>query len=193
MPRLVTEEGLALIRKWESFSPTVYICPAGWPTVGYGHVVKEGEKERFSGGITREEAMKLLKADVRVAENAVLRYISVPLSDSQFNALASFTFNLGAGALQASTLRKVINRGEYDDAPEQFKRWVYANGKKLKGLVNRRAEEAAMFMKAAAHSLDDEDSGDFPLDPAADLRKAQGWFSALAARFQGSHSAHTAR
>lgn len=145
MTRTVTEEGRELVRKWESFAPKVYICPAGYPTIGYGHVVKPVEKDRFAGGITRLEAQELLKSDLRTAENAVLRYITVALDDGQFNALVSFTFNLGAGALQASTLRKVINRGDYEEAPEQFKRWVNAGGKKLKGLVRRRQEEADMF------------------------------------------------
>jgi GH24 family phage-related lysozyme (muramidase) len=191
--RDITEEGLKFIRKWESFSPTIYICPAGYPTIGYGHVVKKGEEERFKGGITRDQSMQILHSDVMVAIRAVLRYINVTLSDPQFDALVSFTFNAGAGALQASTLRKVINRGEYEDAPEQFERWVYANGKKLRGLVNRRAEEALMFSQAEAHNQDDLESDEFPLDPAANLQTARGWLAKLSQPFQGGRSAPTAQ
>ena len=111
--RHVTDDGIALIKRFEGFSPTIYICAGGWPTIGYGHVVTEGERERFAGGIDEPEAEDLLRRDVGIAERAVLRLILVPLSDGQFDALASFTFNLGGGALQRSTLRRKVNREEH--------------------------------------------------------------------------------
>jgi lysozyme len=77
---------------------------------------------------------------------AVLRHIRVPLEDGQFNALCSFVFNLGSGALQSSTLRRKINRGDYIGAANEFPRWVYAGGRKLKGLVRRREHERLMFI-----------------------------------------------
>ena len=108
--RQVTEEGINLIKRFEGFSSTVYICPAGYPTIGYGHLVLAHEQEQFATGITQAEATELLRKDVRLAERAVLRLISVPLTDGQFDARVSFTFNLGAGALQRSTLRMKVNR-----------------------------------------------------------------------------------
>ena len=143
--RHITEEGLDLIKRFEGFRPTVYTCPAGWPTIGYGHVVRNNERERFSAGINERAAEELLRRDVEAAEKAVLRLIHVPLSDGQFSALVSFAFNLGAGALQRSTLRRRVNREEYDAASAEFRRWVWAGGLKLKGLISRRAAEAALF------------------------------------------------
>ena len=112
--RHVTEEGLDLIKRFEGFSPTIYICPAGYPTIGYGHVVLTHERDQFATGITPAQANELLREDAAIAERAVLRLISVPLTDGQFDALVSFTFNLGAGALQRSTLRRKVNRGEHE-------------------------------------------------------------------------------
>ena len=143
--RHITEEGLDLIKRFEGFRPTIYICPAGWPTIGYGHVLRDSERVRFSAGIDERAAEELLRFDVEIAERAVLRLIHVPLSDGQFSALVSFAFNLGAGALQRSTMRRKINREEYEAVPAEFRRWVWAGGRKLKGLMRRRAAEAALF------------------------------------------------
>lgn len=136
----ISESGLRLIRQFERFSPVTYRCPAGYWTIGYGHLADRGHAP-----ITQEEANNLLRLDAVVAEAAVKKFISAPLHQCQFDALASFTFNLGSGALQRSTLRRVINRGEYAAAPAQFLRWVYAGGRKLPGLVRRRMAEATLF------------------------------------------------
>ena len=141
--RKTNDAGIALIKRYEGFSAQPYICPAGYETIGYGHVVRAGEN--FSEGIDMPWAEQLLRDDLRTAERAVIRYIDVPLSDNQFAALASFTFNLGAGALQRSTLRRVVNRGEHFAVPHQLSRWIYAGGKPLKGLVKRRVEEAVLY------------------------------------------------
>ena len=98
--RHITQDGLNLIKHFEGFSAVPYLCPAGYLTVGYGHLVKTQEKERFAAGISEQDAQSMLQVDVGVAERAVLRLITVPLTDAQFDALVSFTFNLGAGALQ---------------------------------------------------------------------------------------------
>lgn len=123
--RHITQEGLDLIKRFEGFSPTVYICPAGYPTIGYGHLVRDHERDRYEQGVTESEAEHLLRRDVQVAERAVLRLIDVPLTDGQYNALVSFTFNLGAGALQRSTLRRKVNREEHAEVPAQLMRWVW--------------------------------------------------------------------
>ena len=143
--RHLTDDGLALIKRFEGFAPEIYICPGGWPTIGYGHVVRDEERERFADGIDEATAEDLLRRDVESAERAVLRLIRVPIEDRQFDALSSFTFNLGAGALQRSTLRRKVNRAEHDAVPGEFRRWVWAGGRKLKGLTRRREAEAARY------------------------------------------------
>ncbi len=143
--RHITDEGLDLIKRFEGFSSSIYICPAGYPTIGYGHVVLDEEKDQFGTGIDQKQGEDLLRRDAQVAERAVLRLIDVHLSDGQFDALVSFTFNLGSGALQRSTLRRKVNREEHGDVPAQFKRWVWAGGRKLKGLERRRNAESDLY------------------------------------------------
>ncbi|WP_039758428.1 lysozyme [Bartonella queenslandensis] len=149
--RHITQNGLNLIKRFEGFSPTVYFCPAGYPTIGYGHVVKDNED--FSVGIDEARAIELLRQDAIIAELAVLRLINVPLTSNQFDALVSFTYNLGGGALQSSTLRRKVNRGEHNEAPEQFLRWVFAGGRKLKGLILRRQAEANLYQQVGLSVL----------------------------------------
>ncbi len=143
--RHVTDSGLALIKRFEGFAPEIYICPAGWPTIGYGHVVRDHERKRFADGIDEAAAEDLLRRDVETATHAVLRLIRVPLEDGQFDALVSFAFNLGGGALQRSTLRRKVNREEHCGVPRELRRWVWARGRKLKGLMRRREAEAALY------------------------------------------------
>jgi len=143
--RSITEQGLQLIKQFESFSPTIYLCPARVPTIGYGRVVKKHEMAKFKVGIDHAIALELLKEDVKQAERAVLSLIRVPLTDGQFSALVSFCFNLGSGALQRSTLRCVVNRAEHDRVPRELAKWVWAGGRKLRGLILRRAAESALY------------------------------------------------
>lgn len=143
--RHITQRGLDLIKQFEGFSSQIYLDAAGLPTIGYGHLLRVGEAELFKNGITELVAQALLIKDVSRAEQAVLRLITVPLTNGQFDALVSFTFNLGAGALQRSTLRRKINRGDHADAPAEFMRWVWAGGRKLKGLQRRRRKEALSY------------------------------------------------
>ena len=139
-----SQNGLTLIQKFEGFEGQVYIDAAGYPTIGYGHLIKAGED--FSRGISYAEATKLLAQDVEFAENAVARFIRTPLSQSQFDALVSFTFNLGGGALQRSSLRRKVNRAEHAEVPDEFMRWVFAGGRRLRGLIRRRSAEAQLYM-----------------------------------------------
>lgn len=143
--RHITRDGLNLIKQFEGFSAMPYLCPAGYLTIGYGHVVKPQERHHFAVGITEPEAVALLRMDIDAAERAVLRLISVPLTDGRFDALVSFTYNLGSGALQRSTLRRKVNRDEHDDVTAEFAKWVWAGGKKLKGLIRRREAEADLY------------------------------------------------
>ncbi|MCF8533128.1 MAG: lysozyme [Reyranella sp.] len=142
-PRAVTAGGRALIQAFEGFSAVPYVCPAGILTVGYGHVILAGET--FDRPLSAAEGDDLLARDLPRYELAVCRLIEVPLSDPCFDALVSFTFNLGEGALAASTLRRLVNAGRLEDAGPQFDRWVFAGAQKLPGLVRRRMAERAMW------------------------------------------------
>lgn len=133
-----------LIRKYEGFSPIPYRCPAGYWTVGYGHVLQPGE--RYDAPISEEYAIQLLMKDIHHAEQAVSRLIPAQLTPGQRAALISFVFNVGGGALQRSTLRRRAARGEHLEAAEEFPKWVWARGKKLPGLMKRRAEERKVYL-----------------------------------------------
>jgi lysozyme len=141
----LSETGIGLIQRYEGFRPNVYLDAAGLPTIGYGHLLAKNEVVRYAQGIDIAAAHALLRQDVMVAEKAVGRWIYVPLRQEQFDALVSFTFNLGSATLQRSTLRQVINRGEYAYAPPQFMRYIWAGGRPLKGLVLRRKAEVELF------------------------------------------------
>ena len=143
--RHITENGLKLLKQFEGFSSKIYLDSAGLPTIGYGHVIALTEAPLFKHGITEAEAMSLLKKDVAIAENAVARLINAPLTNNQFDALVSFTFNSGAEALQRSTLRAKINRQEHEQVPAEFMRWVYVGSRKVPGLIKRRKMEADLY------------------------------------------------
>lgn len=142
MTRQITATGVALIKRFEGFSPTVYKDAVGIPTIGYGHVVRKGET--FTR-LTEAEAEALLRQDVGIAERAALRLTTRALTDGQFDALVSFVFNLGSGAYQRSTLRRKVNGGYDAEVPEEFLRWVWAGGRKLRGLIRRRTAEAELY------------------------------------------------
>lgn len=134
-------DGVELIRHFEGCRFDAYLCPAGVWTIGYGHTadVKEGDS------IDQEAAEAFLIEDLEKFEQAVMRLVEVPLTQQQFDALVSWTFNLGAGNLAESTLLRKLNNYQYAEVPEQMMRWVRAGGQVLDGLVRRRAAEAAMF------------------------------------------------
>ena len=141
MARLINSAGLALIKEYEGYEGHAYLDTGGVPTIGYGHTrgVTMGQT------CTPEQAEVWLEADLESAEKDVQRLVKVPLTDNQYAALVSFTFNLGGHQLSKSTLLRRLNEGDYAAAGEQFKFWVFDNGKKLKGLVRRRAAEAALW------------------------------------------------
>lgn len=134
--------GMDIIKKFEGLKLKAYLCPAGKPTIGYGHTygVKLGRT------ISKAEAEVLLDHDYQDALNAVEELVKVPLTENQLGALSSFVFNLGRDKLIGSTLRKKLNQGDYKGAAEEFDKWVYAGGVKLKGLIARRAAEKELFL-----------------------------------------------
>ncbi|MHB8474104.1 MAG: glycoside hydrolase family protein [Gammaproteobacteria bacterium] len=150
MHRSISNSGLQSIANSEGFSSTIYPDQAGNDTIGYGHKLAPGESAIYANGITRDQAFELLRQDVGVAALAVNRLVTVPLSQPQFDALVSFTYNVGSGNFASSTLLQQLNRGNYSGAAGQLLRWnrVTINGQSVvsDGLVNRRADERCMFM-----------------------------------------------
>lgn len=137
-----SQKGIDLIKRFEGFSPTAYLCPAGVWTIGYGHTAGV----RAGDSVDEDTAEDFLREDLADAEGAVGKYVKVPLKQWQFDALVSFTFNLGAGNLYSSTLLKKVNRNPDDLAIRQeFGKWVHAGGRVLPGLVDRRKAEADMY------------------------------------------------
>jgi len=138
--------GKDIIKKWEGLRLKAYLCPAGVPTIGYGHTynVKMGQT------ISVSQAELFLDHDYQNAEEQVLSLVKVPLTENQLGALTSFVFNLGSGNLRISTLLRKLNLGDYRGAAEQFGAWNKARVKgamvALDGLTKRRADEKNLFL-----------------------------------------------
>lgn len=152
-----TPEGIALIKKWESFEAHWYKDPVGIWTVGYGTTDKmykklTGRDMDVSEVLTEKQATKLLVgALLTVVEPAVERVVNVPLRPYQFSACVSFCYNVGPGNFKRSTLLKKINAQDFAGAAEEFERWAYATNPdgtrvKLRGLSLRREDEKKMFL-----------------------------------------------
>jgi lysozyme len=131
------------LQGWESYRSTPYRDEGGLWTWGYGHAQREGE--RLPKKIDKNDALLLLLQDLCEAELAVNRLVNVALASWEFDAVASFTFNLGGPRFSASTLRRKLNLADLAGAAEEFGRWIYVKKKKSAGLVKRRAAERAMF------------------------------------------------
>lgn len=144
-PRLSTgAKGIALIKNFEGLRLEKYQDVVGKWTIGYGHLILADET--FSAAIPEAQADALLRQDLGISEKAVNQYVIVPLTQNQFDALVSFTFNLGVGNLKSSTLLRVLNARQYQDAAEEFLRWDKAGGKQVAGLTRRRTAERALFI-----------------------------------------------
>lgn len=143
--RHISDAGLSIIKKFEGLRLKAYRCPAGVLTIGYGHTgnVEEGQE------ITKEQAEELLRRDLERFEDAVSELITHPIKQHQFDALVSFTYNVGINALRKSTLRRLLNGGDAEMAAREFTRWVRAGGKVLKGLQRRRFAEQQLFIGGA--------------------------------------------
>ena len=129
------------LNRMEGNKLTAYPDAGGW-AIGRGH-----NRPNITPGmtITQEESDRLFQEDINAAAEAVRNAVKVPMSQNQFDALTSFTYNVGAGALASSTLVKRLNRGDYASVPAEMGRWINSEGKPNDVLVNRRGEEAAMF------------------------------------------------
>jgi lysozyme len=138
---------LKMLAHHEGVRTRPYKCPAGLFTVGVGHLIGDGKTlpDEWNRTFTLEEVYAILAKDVARFERGVERFITVPLTQGEFDCCISFAFNLGLGTLQRSTFRTKLNRGDKEGAIESLLKYNKAGGKVLKGLDNRRKDEAAMF------------------------------------------------
>jgi len=137
----ISAEGLSLIKKFEGCELEAYQDAVGVWTIGYGHI--KGVQEGMT--ITRQEAEEMLLEELVEYETHVLNAVENQLDQCMFDALVSWTYNLGPTNLNSSTMLKVLNAGQYAEVPAQMKRWNKAGGKVLEGLVRRREAEALLF------------------------------------------------
>lgn len=146
-----SQAGLEFIAREEGEVLRTYIDVAGMPTIGVGHLLRPGES--YPNGITKEKSRELLAQDVKIAELQVTSLVTVPMTQNMFDALVSFTFNCGGGALKKSSILRFTNAGDLAAAADAFLLWNKATDPKtgqlvvVKGLTNRRLREKALFLK----------------------------------------------
>lgn len=142
-----SDKGIALIKEFEGCKLTAYQDSVGVWTIGYGWTQPvDGKPIRAGMTIKQEAAERLLKTGLVSYESDVSRLVKVGLTQGQFDALVSFTYNLGARSLSTSTLLQKLNAGNYAGAADEFLRWNKAGGKVLSGLTRRREAERALFL-----------------------------------------------
>ena len=141
-----SDEGVRLIQLYEGLRLTSYVCPAGVLTIGYGHTSAAGKPTvEPKMTITKDEASLILRSDLGRFERGVESLVKVDLAQHQFDALVSFAFNCGLGALKKSTLLKRVNAKRFDEVPFEFMKWTKGGGRQLAGLVRRRRAEVEMW------------------------------------------------
>ena len=169
--RKISGEGIEELKAMEGVEPYIYTCSANHSTIGVGHklsriemdtgtIVIDGQEVRWINGLTKEQIDALLRKDLEWTELTVNNSVKVPLTDSQFNAMVAFTFNVGAAAFIGSTLLKKLNAGDYGAVPDEMRRWnkitvrhVDEDGKTKyvkkisQGLVNRRESEIKLWLR----------------------------------------------
>lgn len=147
-PTKISDKGIKLVTHFEGKHNKSYLCPANVWTIGYGHTGNvDGKPIKAGLIISDEKVIELLKEDMAEFEKAVSKLVKVPITQNQFDALVSFAFNVGSGALRTSTLLKILNSGEWDNADieRQFLRWNKGGGRVLAGLTRRRKAEAHLW------------------------------------------------
>lgn len=142
-----SDKGIALIKQFEGCKLTAYQDSVGVWTIGYGWTKPvDGKPIRAGMTIKQETAERLLKTGLVSYESDVSRLVKVGLTQGKFDALVSFTYNLGARSLSTSTLLRKLNAGDYAGAADEFLRWNKAGGKVLNGLTRRREAERDLFL-----------------------------------------------
>ena len=138
----ISNNGLQLIKHFEGLVLKAYKCPAGVWTIGYGHTKDVQPGDEWS----ESHADHMLEVEMEEYEGYIHDSVTAPINQDQFDALVSWVYNLGGGNLNASTMLKVLNAGQYEEVPAQMMRWNKAGGKVLEGLTRRRQAEANLFM-----------------------------------------------
>jgi lysozyme len=152
----MSQNGRKLLEQWEGVRLNAYKDSAGLLTIGVGHLLTkselssgkidiDGESVKYGNGLTSDQADALLAQDLKPAENIVNNSVKVELNQNQFDALVSFTFNVGGGAFKGGTLLKKLNAGLYGEVPSQLMRWDKAGGKVVPGLEKRRENEVNLW------------------------------------------------
>lgn len=156
----MNEAGLQLLKEFEGFRSNAYLCPAGVPTIGFGFTlgVKLGDK------ITKAQAEKRLKQELRAYEDAVLKACSIEPNENELAAMTCLAWNIGISGFQKSSVINAHNRGDHQAAARAFGLWVKAGGKVWPGLTRRRAAEAALYLTPMPDDVSDPIEG-----PALDM------------------------
>ena len=138
---------LDIIKQFETFRSEPYLCPAGIPSIGYGttRYPDDWKVTMDDPPCDIAEALYYLQHDLNNIETYVTKKVTIPLNQHQFDALCSFTYNVGVGNFGISTLLKKLNRGEY--CADEFDRWIKVKGKDMPGLIKRRKAERDLFEK----------------------------------------------
>lgn len=146
--RDISEKGYKIIREFEGFRSTAYRDTGGVWTIGFGTIrYPNGVKVKQGDTCTRGQAELWLKNDCLWVDACLDKYVKVKVSQNQFDALASFVYNVGETQFIKSTMLSLINQNNLTAAANQFDRWIFDNGKRIQGLVNRRAKEKTLFLK----------------------------------------------
>lgn len=142
----ISQAGIDLIKSFEGLQLQSYRDSVGVWTIGYGTTRINGQTVQPGMSITEDEAEQYLRTDVSGTEWYVNNYVSTSLTQPQFDALVSFTYNLGPANLHNSTLLRLLNSGDYSGAANEFPKWDMAGGHVIQGLLNRRLAEQQMFL-----------------------------------------------
>ena len=146
--RDISEQGFGIIREFEGFRANAYLDTGGVWTIGYGTIkYPDGTKVKKGDTCTQGQAELWLKNDCKWVDSCLDKYVKVTINQNQFDALASFIYNVGETAFAKSTMLTLINKGDLKAASSQFDRWIYDNGVKISGLANRRVKEKELFSK----------------------------------------------
>lgn len=157
----ISAKGQHQLKEWEGFRARPYRDAAGKLTIGVGHlltqselssgkIIIQGEPVRYAAGLSDQEVLDLLGQDLAGSMGVVNDCVEVELSQSRFDTLVSFCFNVGGSAFRHSTLLRLLNQGNYEAVPAQLRRWVHCSGKVVQGLVNRREQEIELWNAGAA-------------------------------------------
>ena len=145
--RDISEKGYAIIREFEGFKAEAYLDTGGVWTIGFGTIkYPNGQRVKKGDTCTREQAEQWLKNDCKWVDACLDKYVTAKLTQNQFDALASFVYNIGETAFAKSTMLTLLNQNNFTAAANQFDRWVFDNGKRITGLANRRTKEKALFL-----------------------------------------------